>query len=104
MELIPGGSKIPVSCSRVQEYVRYGVCVCVCVCVVTLVIHSSMCRLYSMFMMVGCVQEELNALKQGLNDIIPNELLSSLTAEVSVCVCVCVRACTCVCVRVCSIG
>ncbi len=40
------------------------------------------CRLYSMFMMVGCVQEELNALKQGLNDVIPNELLSGLTAEV----------------------
>ena len=36
-----------------------------------------------MFMMVGCVQEELNALKQGLNDVIPNELLSGLTAEVS---------------------
>jgi len=35
-----------------------------------------------MFMMVGCVQEELNALKQGLNDVIPNDLLSGLTAEV----------------------
>ena len=35
-----------------------------------------------MFMMVGCVQEELNAMKQGLNDVIPNDLLSGLTAEV----------------------
>ena len=35
-----------------------------------------------MFMMVGCVQEELNALKHGLNDVIPNDLLAGLTAEV----------------------
>ena len=35
-----------------------------------------------MFMMVGCVQEELEAMKRGLNDIIPNDLLSGLTAEV----------------------
>ena len=41
-------------------------------------------RLYSMFMMVGCVQGELNAMKQGLNDIIPNNLLAGLNAEVGV--------------------
>lgn len=39
-------------------------------------------RLYAMFMMVGCIQEELNALKRGLNDVIPNDLLAGLTAEV----------------------
>lgn len=59
VELVPGGSKVPVNLSRVQEYVR----------------------LYAMFMMVGCVQEELSAMKQGLNDVIPNDLLSGLTAE-----------------------
>ena len=35
-----------------------------------------------MFLMVGCVKEELQALKDGLNDIIPQELLTGLTAEV----------------------
>ena len=95
MELIPGGSKIPVSTSRVQEYVRF---------VLLLVCHTererergrgrdvsslnnitmSVHRLYSMFMMVGCVQEELNTMKQCLNDIIPNDLLAGLNAEVGV--------------------
>ena len=37
-----------------------------------------------MFLMVECVREELQAMKDGLNDIIPAELLSGLTAEVSV--------------------
>ena len=37
-----------------------------------------------MFMMVGCVQGELNAMKQGLNDVIPNDLLAGLNAEVGV--------------------
>ena len=35
-----------------------------------------------MFMMVGCVKEELQAMKAGLTDVIPQELLSGLTAEV----------------------
>ena len=35
------------------------------------------------FMMVGCVKEELQAMKEGLTDIIPSELLAGLTAEVS---------------------
>ena len=72
VELIPGGSKIPVSTSRVQEYVRF---VLLLVChrererereregerdVSSLLnnITMSVHRLYSMFMMVGCVQEE----------------------------------------------
>jgi hypothetical protein len=37
-----------------------------------------------MFMMYGCVCDELKAMKEGLNDIIPPELLSGLTAEVCV--------------------
>lgn len=40
-------------------------------------------RLYATFMMVGCVKEELQAMKEGLTDIIPSELLAGLTAEVS---------------------
>jgi hypothetical protein len=39
-----------------------------------------------MFLMVECVREELQAMKDGLNDIIPAELLSGLTAEVSLCI------------------
>lgn len=39
-------------------------------------------RLYAMFLMVECVREELQAMKDGLNDVIPSELLSGLTAEV----------------------
>ncbi len=35
-----------------------------------------------MFTMVGCVKAELEAMKEGLNDVVPPELLSSLTAEV----------------------
>ena len=37
---------------------------------------STMYRLYAMFMMYGCVCEELKAMKGGLNDVIPAELLS----------------------------
>ena len=36
-----------------------------------------------MFLMVECVREELQAMKDGLNDVIPAELLAGLTAEVS---------------------
>ena len=52
-----------------------------------LLIYSSSsptyCRLYAMFMMYGCVREELQAMKEGLIDVIPPELMSGLTAEVS---------------------
>ena len=37
-----------------------------------------------MFMMYGCVCDELKAMKEGLNDVIPPELLSGLTAEVCI--------------------
>ena len=37
-----------------------------------------------MFLMYGCVCDELIAMKEGLNDVIPPELLSGLTAEVHV--------------------
>ena len=40
------------------------------------------CRLYATFVMYGCVREELQAMKEGLNDVIPPELLAGLTAEV----------------------
>ena len=33
--------------------------------------------------MVGCVKDELQAMKNGLTDVIPPELLSGLTAEVN---------------------
>ena len=50
-------------------------------------------RLYAMFLMYGC---ELIAMKEGLNDVIPPELLSGLTAEVHVCACtLCVSQRTC---------
>ena len=32
--------------------------------------------------MIGCVEAELRAMRSGLHDIIPAELLSSLTPEV----------------------
>ena len=32
--------------------------------------------------MVGCVQKELNSMKEGLHDVIPLDLLSGLAAEV----------------------
>ena len=40
-------------------------------------------RLYATFVMYGCVRDELQAMKEGLNDVIPPELLAGLTAEVS---------------------
>ena len=43
---------------------------------------SHICRLYATFMMYGCVCDELQAMKEGLNDVIPPELLAGLTAEV----------------------
>lgn len=39
--------------------------------------------LYAMYKMVGCVQNELNSMRDGLHDVIPLELLSGLAAEVS---------------------
>ena len=33
--------------------------------------------------MIGCVESELRAMRNGLHDVIPSELLSSLTPEVS---------------------
>ena len=36
--------------------------------------------------MIGCVETELRAMRSGLHDIIPVELLSSLTPEVRRCV------------------
>ena len=103
VELVPGGSKMPVTPNSVQEYVRYifmvGVGRCmemrlgvyskvtvlwVCHGLFVLVNFSIptvawfkaeklqelrtiyilflICRLYSMFMMVGCVQEKLAAM------------------------------------------
>ena len=38
--------------------------------------------LYAMYKMVGCVQNELNSMRDGLHDVIPLELLSGLAAEV----------------------
>lgn len=35
-----------------------------------------------MFVMVGCVRDELLAMRSGLTDVIPPELLEGLTAEV----------------------
>lgn len=42
-----------------------------------------MCRLYATKVMIGCVESELGAMRNGLHDVIPSELLSSLTPEVS---------------------
>ena len=36
-----------------------------------------------MFVMVGCMRDELLAMRSGLTDVIPPELLEGLTAEVS---------------------
>ena len=48
-----------------------------------------------MFLMYGCVCDELIAMKEGLNDVIPPELLSGLTAEVHVHIhCIYVYTCT----------
>lgn len=40
-------------------------------------------RLYATKVMIGCVESELRAMRNGLHDVIPSELLSSLTPEVS---------------------
>lgn len=42
-----------------------------------------LCRLYATKVMIGCVQSELQSMRNGLHDVIPSELLSSLTPEVS---------------------
>ena len=42
-----------------------------------------LCRLYATKVMVGCVESELRVMRSGLHDVIPSELLSSLTPEVS---------------------
>ena len=39
--------------------------------------------LYAMYKMVGCVQRELDSMRDGLHDVIPLDLLSGLAAEVS---------------------
>ena len=44
---------------------------------------SFVCRLYATKVMIGCVESELKAMRSGLHDVIPAELLSSLTPEVS---------------------
>ena len=77
-DLIPGGSKIAVTPDRVQEYVRL-------VNDIKIDTHyvEQYFRLYAMFVMVGCVKDELQAMKNGLTDVIPPELLSGLTAEVN---------------------
>ena len=49
-----------------------------------------LCRLYSMFVMVGCMRDELQAMRSGLTDVIPPELLEGLTAEVYI-----ILLCTC---------
>jgi E3 ubiquitin-protein ligase EDD1 len=59
VELTPGGRKVPVTPTNVKEYVH----------------------LYAMFVMVDCIKEEMAALKTGLHDIIPSDLLSGITAE-----------------------
>ncbi|XP_022781948.1 uncharacterized protein LOC111322968 [Stylophora pistillata] len=58
-ELIPGGSQIPVTPDNIFKYVR----------------------LYATKVMIGCVENELRAMRSGLNDVIPSELLTSLTPE-----------------------
>ena len=52
----------------------------VCYCTVT----AFSCSLYAMYKMVGCVQNELNSMRDGLHDTIPLELLSGLAAEVHI--------------------
>ena len=56
-----------------------------------------------MFMMVECVKEELQGMKEGMTDVIPHDLLSGLTAEVCVClsVCLCIYKAVYVCLCVC---
>lgn len=46
-------------------------------------LFSFVCRLYATKVMIGCVESELKAMRNGLHDVIPAELLSSLTPEVS---------------------
>ncbi|XP_015768582.1 PREDICTED: E3 ubiquitin-protein ligase UBR5-like [Acropora digitifera] len=58
-ELVPGGSQIPVTPENICKYVR----------------------LYATKVMIGCVEAELRAMRSGLHDIVPVELLSSLTPE-----------------------
>lgn len=58
-ELVPGGSQVPVTPENICKYVR----------------------LYATKVMIGCVEAELRAMRSGLHDIIPAELLSSLTPE-----------------------
>lgn len=38
-------------------------------------------RLYATKVMFGCVEDELRAMRGGLHDVIPSELMSSLTPE-----------------------
>ena len=47
------------------------------------VIVFFLCRLYATKVMIGCVESELKAMRSGLHDVIPAELLTPLTPEVS---------------------
>ena len=58
-ELKPGGKSIQVTPDNIQEYVR----------------------LYSMFLMVGSVKEELEEIKTGFRLVIPSHVTQGLTAE-----------------------
>ena len=58
-ELKPEGKSIPVTPENVREYVQ----------------------LYSMFLMVGCVKEELEEMSLGFHEVIPSNCTRGLTAE-----------------------
>ncbi|EDO37117.1 predicted protein, partial [Nematostella vectensis] len=58
-ELVPGGSHLPVSPENIYQYVR----------------------LYASKVMIGCVEAELQSMRSGLYDVIPSELLTSLSPE-----------------------
>ncbi|KAI6660809.1 hypothetical protein LOD99_10206 [Oopsacas minuta] len=58
-EIKPGGKSIPVTPDNIREYVR----------------------LYSMYLMIGSVKQELEEMKTGFRMIIPPDLTQGLTAE-----------------------
>ena len=60
-ELIPGGSQIPVTPENIYKYVK----------------------LYAHKVMIGSIESELRAMRHGLHDIIPGEILQNLKAEVT---------------------
>jgi len=59
VELIPGGKDVAVTPSNVQDFVQR----------------------YAQLLMIGCVQDELDALKAGFLEVIPAKFLADLTAE-----------------------